>query len=91
MSTASPTPLTNEHTPAFALESGPITDVHAFWLAGMSCDGCSIAAVGAQNPSVEQLINADIPGLPRVILHHPVLAVTNELEQRHDYHGSPAT
>ena len=67
-------PLTNAHTPAFGLEPGPITEVHAFWLAGMSCDGCSIAAVGAQNPSVEQLISGSIPGLPTVILHHPVLA-----------------
>ena len=38
------------------LEQGPIEEVHAFWLAGMSCDGCSIAAVGAKNPSVDQLI-----------------------------------
>lgn len=68
-------PLSNEHTPTFGLETGPITEVHAFWLAGMSCDGCSVAAVGAQNPSVEQLLNADIPGLPKVILHHPVLGV----------------
>ncbi len=29
------------------LPLGPIKVVHAFWLAGMSCDGCSIAAVGA--------------------------------------------
>lgn len=76
MSDHSITPLTNEHIPTFALESGPISEVHAFWLAGMSCDGCSISAVGAQNPSVEQLQNADIPGLPKIILHHPVLAVT---------------
>ncbi len=68
-------PLTNEHTPSFGLEPGPITEVHAFWLAGMSCDGCSIAAVGAQNPSVEQLISGAIPGLPKVVLHHPVLDV----------------
>ena len=68
--------LTNDHTPAFGLEPGPITEVHAFWLAGMSCDGCSIAATGAQNPSVEQLISGSIPGLPIVVLHHPVLAVT---------------
>ncbi len=66
--------LTNAHTPAFGLEAGPITEVHAFWLAGMSCDGCSIAAVGAQNPSVEQLVSGAIPGIPVVILHHPVLA-----------------
>jgi len=69
------TPLTNDHTGTFANELGPIKEVHAFWLAGMSCDGCSVAAVGAQNPSVEQLLNQDIPGLPKVILHHPVLAV----------------
>jgi hydrogenase small subunit len=61
--------------PRFTLDEGPITEVHAFWLAGMSCDGCSIAAVGAQNPSVEQLITAAIPGLPKIVLHHPVLAV----------------
>ena len=68
-------PLTNAHTPTFGLSPGPIPEVHAFWLAGMSCDGCSIAAVGAQSPSVEQLISGSIPGLPKVILHHPVLAV----------------
>ena len=68
-------PLTNAHTPAFGLAPGLITEVHAFWLAGMSCDGCSIAAVGAQHPSVEQLVSGSIPGLPKVVLHHPVLAV----------------
>jgi len=69
------TPLTNEHTPLFGNEMGPINEVHAFWLAGMSCDGCSIAAVGAKNPTVEQLMTGSIPGLPKIILHHPVLAV----------------
>src|ERR1700731_1923035 len=64
------------YLPRFTLDRGPITEVHAFWLAGMSCDGCSIAAVGAQNPSVEQLVNANIPGLPRIVLHHPVLSVS---------------
>ena len=33
--------------PRFALDPGPITEVHAFWLAGMSCDGCSISILGA--------------------------------------------
>ncbi|MEO6747205.1 MAG: hypothetical protein ABIS28_01580 [Caldimonas sp.] len=68
-------PLTNSHTPTFGLEPGLITEVHAFWLAGMSCDGCSIAAVGAEQPSVEQLVHGSIPGLPKVVLHHPVLSV----------------
>jgi len=69
-----------------SLENSPIKEVHAFWLAGMSCDGCSIAAVGAQNPSVEQLLRAAIPGLPRVILHHPVLSVTAGDEFLEAYH-----
>jgi hydrogenase small subunit len=84
------TPLTNDHTPAFALERGPIDVVHAFWLAGMSCDGCSISALGAKNPSVEQLINAAIPGLPRVVLHHPVLDVEAGERFMKPYHDARA-
>ena len=53
---------------------GPLNEVHVFWIAGMSCDGCSIAATGATNPSVEDLLLGRIPKLPKVILHHPVLS-----------------
>ncbi|MGQ0606836.1 MAG: hydrogenase expression protein HypE [Chloroflexota bacterium] len=56
---------------------GPVKVVHAFWLAGMSCDGCSIAVTGATNPSVEDLLTGGVSGLPTVILHHPVLSVEN--------------
>ena len=42
----------------------------------MSCDGCSVAVTGATNPSVEDLLAGTIPGLPRVVLHHPVLSVS---------------
>lgn len=58
------------------LPEGPIDTVHAFWLAGMSCDGCSISVTGATNPSVEDLLTGSISGLPKVILHHPVLSLT---------------
>ena len=54
---------------------GPLEKLHVFWLAGMSCDGCSIAVTGATNPSVEDLLSGSIPGLPSVVLHHPVLSV----------------
>ncbi|WP_089720351.1 NADH-quinone oxidoreductase subunit B family protein [Candidatus Entotheonella palauensis] len=54
---------------------GPIKEIHAFWLAGMSCDGCSIAIVGATQPSVESLLLGAVPGMPKLILHHPVLSV----------------
>jgi hydrogenase small subunit len=54
---------------------GPLEKVHAFWFAGMSCDGCSVAVTGATAPSVESLLLGAHPGLPRVVLHHPVLNV----------------
>ena len=38
--------------PESKLDLGPLKAVHAFWLAGMSCDGCSISVVGATSPSV---------------------------------------
>jgi hydrogenase small subunit len=52
---------------------GPIEKVHAFWFAGMSCDGCTVSVTGAQAPSVESLLLGAHPGLPRVVLHHPVV------------------
>lgn len=62
-----------------------IKEVHAFWLAGMSCDGCSIATVGATQPSAESLLTGTIPGVPKVILHHPVLSVEAGEDFVHDY------
>ena len=57
-------------------DAAPLSEVHVFWLAGMSCDGCSVAVTGATNPSVEDLLAGSIPGMPRVVLHHPVLSVS---------------
>jgi hydrogenase small subunit len=54
---------------------GPLERVHAFWFAGMSCDGCTIAVSGAGSPSVESLLLGAHPGIPRVVLHHPVLDI----------------
>jgi hydrogenase small subunit len=57
------------------LPLGPLQTVHVFWLAGMSCDGCSIAVTGATNPGIEGLLNGIVPAMPKVLLHHPVLSV----------------
>lgn len=54
---------------------GPIKVVHAFWLAGMSCDGCTIAVTGATAPSVEDLLTGRLPGVPRLVLHHSAVSV----------------
>lgn len=57
------------------LPLGPLDTIHVFWLAGMSCDGCTIAVSGGTNPGLEGLLTGTIPTMPQVILHHPVLAV----------------
>ncbi len=51
---------------------GPLEKVHAFWFAGMSCDGCTVSVTGATAPSVESLLPGAHPGVPQVFLHSPV-------------------
>jgi hypothetical protein len=50
---------------------GPLKTIHIFWLAGMSCDGCSISIAGATNPALDDLLAGTILPVPKVILHHP--------------------
>ncbi|MBW3623660.1 MAG: hydrogenase expression protein HypE [Armatimonadetes bacterium] len=65
----------------------PLDKVYAFWLSGMSCDGCTISALGATEPSVEELLTGAMPGLPVLILHHYATAIesgdhfTHEMEK----------
>ncbi|HYX81603.1 MAG TPA: hypothetical protein VE714_04375, partial [Gemmatimonadales bacterium] len=74
-------------TAGHGLMEGPLSKVYAFWLSGMSCDGCTISALGATEPSVEELLTGAIPGVPIVVLHHYATAMesgdhfTNELER----------
>jgi hydrogenase small subunit len=56
-----------------AIRWGPLEKVHAFWFAGMSCDGCTVSVTGATAPSVESLVLGAHPGVPRLVLHHPVV------------------
>src|SRR6185503_11976221 len=57
------------------LPLGPLKTIHVYWLAGMSCDGCTISVAGATNPGIEGLLAGIVPAMPKVILHHPVLSV----------------
>src|SRR5262245_6408358 len=57
------------------LPLGPLKTIHVYWLAGMSCDGCTISVAGATNPGIEGLLAGAVPAMPQVILHHPVLSV----------------
>ena len=56
------------------LPLGPLKTIHVYWLAGMSCDGCTISVAGATNPGIEGLLAGTVPAMPKVILHHPVLS-----------------
>jgi hydrogenase small subunit len=57
-----------QHAPA-------VPEVHVLWItAGLSCDGDSVSITAATQPSLEDVVLGAIPGLPKVHLHHPVLA-----------------
>ena len=57
-----------QHAPAV-----PVVEV--LWItAGLSCDGDSVSITAATQPSLEDIVLGAIPALPKVILHHPVLA-----------------
>ena len=52
-----------------------VGEVHVLWItAGLSCDGDSVSITAATQPSLEDVLDGALPGLPKVILHHPVLA-----------------
>lgn len=68
------------------LHADALDEIHVFWLAGMSCDGCSISAVGATAPSAESLMLGNMPGLPKINLHHPVLSVEAGEEFMEPFH-----
>jgi hydrogenase small subunit len=49
--------------------------VYIIWLAGASCDGCTMAVLGAAQPGIENLLLGTLSDLPPVTLLHPALAV----------------
>ena len=69
-----PTPEAKPEPARERLPLGPLKTIHVYWLAGMSCDGCTISVAGATNPGIEGLLAGVVPAMPKVILHHPVLS-----------------
>jgi hydrogenase small subunit len=65
------------HTPygAKTQRQPAVKEVHILWSPdGLSCDGDSISATAATQPSLEDVLLGAIPGLPKVHLHNRVLA-----------------
>ena len=49
--------------------------VHVLWLtSGLGCDGDSVAMTSATSPSLEDLLQGVLPGMPRIVLYNPLLA-----------------
>src|SRR5882757_6591839 len=55
-----------------------VKEVHVIWMTtGLGCDGDSVSVTAASLPSIEDVVMGNIPGLPKVHLHNPVLAYEN--------------
>lgn len=59
---------------------GPLEKVYVIWLAGASCDGCSISVLGATTPPLEDLMLGVVPGLPKLIVSHTALSIESGQE-----------
>lgn len=52
----------------------PVKEIHVVWMTtGLGCDGDSIAVTAATHPAIEDILRGNLPGLPKVHLHNPVL------------------
>src|ERR1700747_3581368 len=48
---------------------------HVLWMTtGLSCEGDSVAMTPPTNPSLEDIIQGVIPGMPKVVVHNQVIA-----------------
>ena len=48
---------------------------HVLWMTtGLSCEGDSVAMTAATNPSLEDIVQGIIPGMPKVVIHNQVIA-----------------
>ena len=58
--------------------SESIKEIDVLWItAGLGCDGDTIAITAATQPSLEDIVQGNIPGIPKVRFHNPVLAYEN--------------
>jgi hydrogenase small subunit len=70
-----------------------VSEVHIIWLtAGLSCDGDTISVTAAEQPSIEDILLGALPGLPKVHLHNPVLAMeVGDAFMEHFYEAEKGT
>src|SRR4029453_5101330 len=62
---------------------------HVLWMTtGLSCEGDSVAMTAATNPSLEDIIQGVIPGMPRVVIHNQVVAYEVGQEYSQDWYAA---
>jgi len=70
-------PTSNQPYGAKTQRPPAVKEVHILWSPdGLSCDGDTISVTAATQPSIEDVLNGVIPGLPKVHLHNRVLATS---------------
>jgi hydrogenase small subunit len=58
--------------------SSRVSRMQILWLnAGLGCDGESVSITAATQPALEDILLGTLPGLPKVILHFPLLSYEN--------------
>ena len=66
-----------------------IDALDVLWItAGLGCDRNTIAMTAATNPSIEDILMGNIPGIPKVTLHNPVLSYRSGEDFLKPYHDA---
>lgn len=60
----------------------PAGSPHLIWLGGASCDGCTMATLGATEPALEDLLLGRVPDVPAITLVHAALSLESGDEFR---------
>jgi hydrogenase small subunit len=79
--------------PTISFKGGKLAvpEVDVLWItAGLSCDGDSVSITAATQPSLEDVLLGALPSLPKVNLHHPVLAFEVGEEFLAPFHAAAA-
>lgn len=66
---------TREGTGRMSSQAEPLEGLYVIWITGASCDGCTMAMLGAADPGIEDILLGRVPDAPRVTLVHPVLSL----------------
>jgi hydrogenase small subunit len=65
----------SDSTGGISSQAEPLDGLYVVWIMGASCDGCTMAMLGAADPGIEDILLGGVPDAPRVTLVHPILAL----------------